>query len=140
MNETNKNRSPGNLEQQRHEAFEAFRDSLLTTAQSIEIAEKKEEEIDWEFENEKLSLEIRKEKKDRRKIWNKVLLWLVVLGFILSYTMIVLIGAGILNFDNNAFAVPSVVAAGVLETYGLAKIAARYFFSDDEAAKRKKSK
>ena len=52
--------------------------------------------------------------------------------------MIALIGFGIMHFENNAFAVPSVVAAGVIQTYGLAKLAIQYFFSDEDGQKPRK--
>ena len=127
---------PTDLEKERKTAFEAFRNALLSPAESIEIAEKKEDEIDWEFENEKLSLDNRKEKRDLRRNWNTVLVYLVVTGFFFSYALIILIGFGVMSFDS-AFAVPSVVAAGVIETYGLAKLAIKYFFSEDEDVRQK---
>lgn len=126
----------GGLEKEREVAFASFQDALLSSLESTEIAEKKEEEIDWEYENEKLSLENRKEKRDLRRRWNTILTYLVISGFFLSYLLIVLIGFSILNFDNNAFAVPSVVAAGIVETYGLAKLAIKYFFSEDSGEKK----
>lgn len=114
--------------------------SLLSISESLEIAEKREEEIDWETENEKLSLDIRKENREVRQKWNKTLQVLVVVGFILSYLLILLIGFGVMKFDNNAFAVPSVVAAGVIQTYGLARLAIGYFFSEGDKTKPKKEK
>lgn len=48
--------------------------------------------------------------------------------------MIFLIGFGVMRFENNAFAVPAVVGAGVLETYGLAELAVQYFFSDNDSS------
>ncbi len=77
------------------------------------------------------------EKGKRRKAWDKTLLVLVVVGFIASYILIILIGLNILTFANNSFAVPSVVAAGIIQTYGLARIAAEYFFSDDKNTPKK---
>jgi hypothetical protein len=85
----------------------------------------------------RVDLQIKIEKKERRKKWDTVLLRLVVVGFGASYIMILLIGFGVLTFENNSFAVPSVVAAGIIQTYGLAKIAAQYFFSDDTRGKKK---
>lgn len=46
--------------------------------------------------------------------------------------MIFLIGFDVMKFDNSVFAIPAVVAAGVLETYGLAKLAIAYFFNDND--------
>jgi len=122
--------------EQKHEAaYEAFRHDLLSPADSREIDEKKEKVRDWQSENEELNLENRREKKEIRKRWNFVLLLLVVTGFVLSYLMIICIGLGWLNFNDNVFAVPSVVAAGVIQTFGLAKLAIRYFFSEDGDSK-----
>lgn len=132
MSKKQTDKDTGALKQDRTATFKAFHDKLLSSSESTEVLKQKEGQIDLEFENEELSLKIRKEKRTRRKYWNRVLIWLVVLGFFLSYLMIVLIGTGVLNFDDNAFAVPSVVAAGIVETYGLAKLAIKYFFSEDE--------
>jgi len=79
------------------------------------------------------SLEIgaRIEKARSRGLWGRVLLYLIIIGFAASYIMVFLIGIGFLHFDNSSYAVPSVVAAGIIQTYGLAKIATQYFFSDD---------
>lgn len=125
------------LGKERSEAFESIKSSLLTSVESSEMAQEKEEEISYAAQNEALDYSIRLDKINSRKKWDKWLLKLVIAGFILSYLMIVAIGLGWLSFDNSPFAVPSVVAAGVLETYGLAKIAARYFFSDDNRKGRK---
>jgi hypothetical protein len=128
------------LEAERESAYKSFSDSLFSSAESIEIAEKREEEIDLYFENERLSLDNRLEKQEVRKQWNRILMWLVVFGFIFSYLMIILIGFKIMNFENSEFAVPSVVAAGVVQTYGLAKLAIKYFFSEDEKNKTSKKR
>jgi len=130
----------GDLEKERLKVFEAVKGALLSSAESIEIAEKNEGAIDWDFENEKLSLENRREKRELRRRWNKVLMCLVISGFILSYLLIILIGFGVMSFDNNAFAVPSVVAAGIVETYGLARLAIEYFFSEDGDKRKKRLK
>jgi len=127
---TSKPSQGSDFEKERDAAFEAFRGALFSPAESLEITEKKEEQIDWDFENEKVSLENRKEKRKVRRHWNTVLMSLVIAGFILSYALIILIGLGAMNFSST-FAVPSVVAAGVLQTYGLAKLAIKYFFSED---------
>jgi hypothetical protein len=128
------------FEEKRKQVLHTLSGSLLSISESLEIAEKREEEIDWETENEKLSLDIRKENRDVRQKWNKTLQVLVVVGFILSYLLILLIGFGVMKFDNNAFAVPSVVAAGVIQTYGLARLAIGYFFSEGDKTKPKKEK
>lgn len=121
---------------EREAILQTFEDAYLSPINSAAaITIKDEEQINWQNENEKLSLENRIEKKEVRQRWNKVLLLLVILGFILSYLMVTLIGLGIMKFDNNAFAVPSVVAAGVIQTYGLAKLAIKYFFSEDGGEK-----
>lgn len=125
---------------EREAILQTFEDAYLSPSTSAAITTKDEEQINWQNENEKLSLENRIEKREVRKRWNKVLLWLVVLGFVLSYLMITLIGLGVMKFDNNAFAVPSVVAAGVIQTYGLAKLAIKYFFSEDGGEKAPSSK
>jgi hypothetical protein len=139
MTESKSNpQKPGGLEQERRVALEAFQDALFSPAESSEIAEKREDEIDLEFENEKLSLENRKEKTRLRRRWNGILTLLVVSGFFMSYLFVVLIGFGIMNFDDNAFAVPSVVASGIVGTYGLAKLAIEYFFSEDSDKSKNK--
>jgi hypothetical protein len=121
---------------EREAILQTFEDAYLSPANaSAAITRKDEEQIDWQNQNEELNLKNRIEKKEVRQRWNRVLLWLVILGFVLSYLMITLIGLGIMKFDNNAFAVPSVVAAGVIQTYGLAKLAIKYFFSEDGGEK-----
>lgn len=120
------------LEAERTEALESIQDAVLSLETSEALAEKAGDTIDWEAQHAKLDYQIRFEKKKRRERWDTVLAYLVIAGFFFSYAFIVLIGFHIMNFDNNAFAVPSVVAAGVLETYGLAKLAIKYFFNDDD--------
>lgn len=119
------------LERERQAVSRSFQQGSLSTAQDIRLAESKEDQVDLAYENEKLSLDNRKEKRALRMRWNRILTWLVILGFFLSYGLIILIGLDVLNFDGHAFAVPSVVAAGIVETYGLAKLAIKYFFSED---------
>lgn len=75
-------------------------------------------------------LERRKHKTQSRKTWGKVLLVMVVCGFTASYLIIVAIGLNWLTYSDSQFAVPSVIAAGIIGTYGLAKIAVNYFFTD----------
>ena len=127
------------FEEKRKQVLHTLSGSLLSIPESLEIAEKREEEIDLDTENEKLSLDIRKENREVRQKWNKTLQVLVIVGFVLSYLLIILIGFGIMTFDNNAFAVPSVVAAGVIQTYGLARLAIGYFFSEGDKTKPKKN-
>jgi len=140
---TPKNAVPhSKLQAARESAYKALQNSnsLYSASESSAIAEKKGEEIDWDYENEKLNLENRLEKRNSRRQWNKVLMRLVIIGFCLSYLMIALIGFGIMKFTNSALAVPSVVAVGIVETYGLTKLAIKYFFSEDGevASDRKK--
>lgn len=106
--------------------------ALVPAEESQNRIESTEETIDLEKANAKLTYENRLIKKSSRKWWNRTLLTLVVLGFIISYVMIFLIGSGAMKFGDNVFAVPAVVAAGVLETYGLAKLAIQYFFNDND--------
>jgi hypothetical protein len=119
------------LGKRRQKAFDSFQDALVSPLGSSKVTTQHEEQVNLDFENEKLSLDNRLEKRKSRRQWNKVLRWLVISGFILSYLLIILIGLGVLDFDDHAFAVPSVVAAGIVETYGLAKLAIKYFFSED---------
>jgi hypothetical protein len=125
-----------NLSAIREAALKSISGNTLSIDRSIELAEEKENEIDWEATFAQLEFENRLEKKHRRERWDTVLLGLVVIGFMASYLMIFLIGIGILKFGNNAFAVPSVVAAGIVETYGLSRLAIQYFFSDDDKPKK----
>ena len=127
------------LENERESVFRSLaKAGHLSSAASREITARHEDQIDIDFEHEKFSLENRKDKKNIRERWNLILTALVVSGFALSYLMIALIGFGIMHFENNAFAVPSVVAAGVIQTYGLAKLAIQYFFSDEDGQKPRK--
>ncbi len=120
------------LENEREEALKSIEGDVLSVGESAELAEENEDELDFAFENAHLNFHIRLEKKRRREKWDNVLTFLVVAGFFFSYVVIILIGFHVMNFDNNAFAVPSVVAAGVVETYALAKLAIKYFFNDDD--------
>lgn len=98
--------------------------------ESQRTLELRQEQTDWDNENERLSLENRREKRDVRRRWNNILTLLVVFGFFFSYAFVTLVGFGVMTFDSS-IVVPSVVAAGAIETYGLAKLAIKYFFSDD---------
>lgn len=134
MSDNPNSAQPKDLGKEREEMLGYFQDALLSPLESSKVSNEQEERIDVAYEHEKLSLENRLEKKALRNVWNKILTSLVITGFFLSYLLIILIGCGVLNFDNNAFAVPSVVAAGIVETYGLAKLAIKYFFSEDGEA------
>lgn len=105
------------------EAFDELR--------SRSIAKSSQEQRDYKSEIEIIDIENRREKQQLRRKWDKLLGVLVVIGFILSYLMIFLIGTNALSFAHSAFAVPSVIAVGIFQTYGLAKLAVGYFFSDD---------
>lgn len=115
------------------ELVSAIVKARVSPKESLSRSEAAEKELDLEKANVKLTYENRLIKRRNRKIWNYTLLSLVVLGFLTSYVMIFLIGFGVMKFDNNVFAIPAVVAAGVLETYGLAKLAIAYFFNDNDA-------
>lgn len=97
---------------------------------ATENIDDQQDELDARKSHIILDLEDRKEKRRSRRLWGKVLLGLVVAGFSTSYIIVILIGCRVLNYPENAFAVPSVVAAGIIGTYSLAKIAVKYFFSD----------
>lgn len=131
MNEPDSEFNQDNLEKELKDALESIKDDVFSALASEVIAEGIEEELDLEAENAHLDFQNRLDKKKRREEWDTSLKCLVILGFGFSYMIIILIGGGILEFGDNAFAVPSVVAAGVIQTYGLAKLAIQYFFSDD---------
>lgn len=139
MTTPKKNKSD-DLEKERSLIYKAIEDSLISDEQSSEIAEENEREINWDAENAQLDFHNRIERKIRRERWDTTLLVLVVFGFGASYWLIILIGTGILKFEDNAFAVPSVVAVGIVQTYGLSKLAIRYFFSDDNVSNGMKRK
>lgn len=115
--------------------IEEIEASLLPRRESMNLAEEAEAEINYDKENTKLDFDNRVQRSRLRERWNTALLSLVILGFGTSYILILFIGMGWLNFGESAFAVPSVIAAGVLQTYGLAKLAVQYFFSDDSERK-----
>lgn len=128
-----------------HNDLEGERKSLIALIDGDILAPEETERLlesydEKQYQAIEFALEIRNkmQKHKRRKSWDKTLLRLVVIGFIASYCMILFIGFGWLKFENNSFAVPSVVAAGIIQTYGLAKIAAEYFFSDDKTKRKKK--
>lgn len=131
---------PHSLEGERRSTFEAIKPSILPVYISNKLSEENEGQIDWEAEHIELDFKIRIEKKALRKKWNKILTRLVVAGFVLSYLMIVLIGLNIMKFENSPFAVPAVLAAGIAQTYGLAKLAIQYFFSEDDATNGSRKK
>lgn len=137
MTENVPNNPPANLQAERQETLDAIRSNILSVGKSIAIVEENESEIDWDARHARLDYENRLEKKTLRSEWNKVLTYLVVAGFFFSYLMIILIGFDVMNFDDNAFAVPSVVAAGVIQTFGLAKLAIQYFFSEDSGKSKR---
>lgn len=124
-----------NSEDQITEYTDEILSASLPVDVSLKLAEKTEDKIDLDTENALLSFETRLEKKKRRERWDTMLCSLVVIGFGTSYILIIMIGGGLLSFGNNAFTVPFIVTAGVLETYGLAKLAIQYFFNDDDMKK-----
>lgn len=110
----------------------AIVEAQVSPEESRSRSEEMEKALDLEKVNAKLTHENRLIKRRNREKWNNTLRCLVILGFALSYFMIFLIGLGVMKFGNNVFAIPAVVAAGVLETYGLAKLAIAYFFNDND--------
>lgn len=133
MDEKKPDLAETNFKHERERILRALnRKGALAAGEPGQLGEEKEVRLDWESKNAALDYENRVEKRNLRRQWNVVLTALVVAGFFLSYGMIILIGLDILKFPNNAFAVPSVVAAGIVETYGLAKLAIKYFFSEDD--------
>ncbi len=86
--------------------------------------------ISMASQSSKDELDRRKHKTKSRKVWGNVLLIMVVCGFTASYLIIIAIGLNWLTYTDSQFAVPSVIAAGIIGTYGLAKIAVSYFFTD----------
>lgn len=105
--------------------------AAVDESESRHLAKSAQEKRDYKSEIELIDIENRRDKQALRKTWEKLLRRLVVIGFVLSYLMIFLIGIKKLSFPSNAFAVPSVVAVGIAQTYGLAKLAVSYFFSED---------
>lgn len=107
---------------------EAKQESTLTISSKSDNAEASE--VTVSSESAKDELDRRTHKTKSRKIWGWVLLTMVVSGFTASYVIIIAIGLGWLSYSDSQFAVPSVIAAGIIGTYGLAKIAVNYFFTD----------
>jgi len=114
-----------------------FRDALEEAKQeSVEVISSDEDKSDKvsdvsvasQSAEDELARRIHKTKS--RKTWGRVLLIMVVCGFTASYLIIVAIGLKWLEYNDSQFAVPSVIAAGIIGTYGLAKIAVSYFFTD----------
>lgn len=104
---------------ERDKIIEAIYAAKISPQESLNKSEEAEDAIDFDKKNTELSYQNRIAKKNNRRVWNWTLLVLVIIGFVTSYIMIFLIGFGVMRFENNAFAVPAVVGAGVLETYGL---------------------
>ena len=114
------------------ELVPAIVEAQVSPEESRSRSEEAEKALDLEKANAKLTYENRLIKRHNREKWNNTLRYLIIAGLIISYAMIFLIGFGVMKFDNNVFAIPAVVAAGVLETYGLAKLAIAYFFNDND--------
>lgn len=119
---------------ERDKIIKAIYAAKISPQESLNKSEEAEDAIDFDKKNTELSYQNRIAKKNNRRVWNWTLLVLVIIGFVTSYIMIFLIGFGVMRFENNSFAVPAVVGAGVLETYGLAKLAVQYFFSDNDSS------
>lgn len=119
---------------ERDKIIKAIYAAKISPQESLNKSEEAEDAIDFDKKNTELSYQNRIAKKNNRRVWNWTLLLLVIIGFVTSYVIIFLIGLGVMKFENNAFAVSAVVGAGVLETYGLAKLAVQYFFSDNDSS------
>ena len=115
----------------------ALQAEVLSQAEATKIGLKGQAKRDYESENAQISVENRRAKQNFRVKWDKLLSRLVCIGFGSSYFIIFLIGIKKLSFGNSAFAVPSIVAIGIVQTYGLAKLAVSYFFSDDGEDKKR---
>jgi hypothetical protein len=120
------------MTQDRKDILKAVAPAAVDATESLQLAKSAQEKRDYKSEIEGIDISNRLVKQALRRKWDKLLRWLVVLGFFLSYLMIFLIGIHKLTFPDNVFAVPSVIAVGIVQTYGLAKLAVRYFFSDDD--------
>lgn len=101
---------------------------LSIVENSSEIAAEAQQHIDYEALEAHLRIKEYAKKLDDRDRWCKILLCLVIVGFGFSAITTLLLGAGILHFENSAITVPVAIGAGFLETYGLAKIAVNYLF------------
>jgi hypothetical protein len=109
----------------------AIQPSVLSLGESQQLVTHGQATRDYDSENAQITIENRRAKQAFRMKWDTLLSRAVVAGFILSYLMIFLIGTHKLTFQNSSLAVPSVVAVGIVQTYGLAKLAVSYFFSED---------
>ncbi len=119
---------PSDNERLRKRVLQAIKP--YSAAQSREITSANSDKLDYGAEHLKFDLAVRIEKQNQRNRWNRIFQWLVVINFVVSSVLIVAIGLGWLKFGE--LSVPVVVAAGVLETYGLSKLAVGYFFSEDK--------
>ena len=100
---------------ERDKIIKAIYAAKISPQESLNKSEEAEDAIDFDKKNTELSYQNRIAKKNNRRVWNWTLLVLVIIGFVTSYIMIFLIGFGVMKFENNAFAVPAVIGAGVLE-------------------------
>lgn len=105
---------------------------VLTPDKAEAIVDKNISETTAKALHTQLALRARNDKVKARRRWGYALLAIVVAGCILSYLIVILIGAGKLQYPNNQYAVPTVIGAGIIQAYGLAKIAAQYLFTDED--------
>lgn len=118
------------MDQNFKNALQEAKEESIATISSKEDASRGIIEVSTLSELAQDELERRAHKTKSRKTWGRVLLVMVISGFTVSYLIIVAIGMKWLNYTDSQFAVPSVIAAGIVGTYGLAKIAVNYFFTD----------
>lgn len=123
------------LQKERNSTKTQIEKKLLTPEESAAVVTNTAQVIDYKSVHQKIDVLNREQKWEARRKWDKLLKRLVVMGFFFSYVVIFLIGFGVLKFPDNAFAVPSVVAVGIVQTYGLAKLAVNYMFSEDNQNK-----
>lgn len=118
------------MDQQFKAALKEAKQESVATISSSTITDEEASDISIASQSAADELERRKHKTKSRKVWGMVLLSMVVCGFTTSYLIIIAIGLNWLSYADSQFAVPSVIAAGIIGTYGLAKIAVSYFFTD----------
>ncbi len=124
--------------QERQAELRALLGSVRAAPESAARVREASNDIDTEALHRKQDLSVRQEKQALRRKWDKMLGRLVIAGFFISYGLITLIGLGWLKFDAGPFAVPTVVAAAILQTYGLAKLAVKFIFSEDPERPKKR--
>ena len=84
----------------------------------------------YRLDNRRINIQNRLYKQIQRKVWNKYLRRMVLIGFIFNIAIIILVGCEVLKFDQ-PYAIPSLVGNGLAQTFGLAYLAVKYFFNED---------